>query len=366
MKKLKIGIGIAVSLLLLSGVCHYFLTSVQAEEKASAAPASCIAVYDGMRIHPWTDGEELYLFLPSHFVWEETELIFSGDGIELNGEPVQGGVSLSTLQEEQPYCFLDEEHLERQLYVQQSANVGTVYIETSSGTMASVDADKEYGESGRIQVYDADGNSNYEGHLSQIKGRGNVTWIPEKKSYGIKLAYEADLLGMGSAKKWILLNNVYDGTGLRNKLCLDLAKEVGLPFAVEAEWVDLYLNGSYNGNYLLCEKVEIGKNRIEIGTESDADDTASGYLLERNSYYDALGKFKTTDGNPFTLSYPKEPTEAQLSYISDRVQRIEDLILAGKYEEAGAYLDWDSFFLRYLVDEAVLNHDTGVDRKSVV
>lgn len=352
--------GLGLSLLILTGVCYHFLTKIQAEEDESAAPESCMAVYDGVSIHPWTDGEEMYLFLPSYFVWEETELFFSGDGNELNGEPVRGGVSLGTIQEAQGYSFLDQEGLERQLYVQQSEHVGTVYIETSSGSMASVDADKEYGESGRILVYDADGNPNYEGHLSQIKGRGNVTWLAEKKSYGIKLEYEANLLGMGSSKKWILLNNVYDGTGLRNKLCLDLAKEVNLPFAVEAEWVDLYLNGSYNGNYLLCEKVEIGKNRIEISTESDTDDTASGYLLERNSYYDALGKFKTTDGNPFTLSYPKEATEEQLSYISERVQMIEDLILAGEYEKAGAYLDWNSFFLRYLVDEAVLNQDTGV------
>lgn len=360
MKKRKIGMGLGLSLLILTGVCYHFLTKIQAEEDESAAPESCMAVYDGVSIHPWTDGEEMYLFLPSYFVWEETELFFSGDGNELNGEPVRGGVSLGTIQEAQGYSFLDQEGLERQLYVQQSEHVGTVYIETSSGSMASVDADKEYGESGRILVYDADGNPNYEGHLSQIKGRGNVTWLAEKKSYGIKLEYEANLLGMGSSKKWILLNNVYDGTGLRNKLCLDLAKEVNLPFAVEAEWVDLYLNGSYNGNYLLCEKVEIGKNRIEISTESDTDDTASGYLLERNSYYDALGKFKTTDGNPFTLSYPKEATEEQLSYISERVQMIEDLILAGEYEKAGAYLDWNSFFLRYLVDEAVLNQDTGV------
>lgn len=38
----------------------------------------------------------------------------------------------------------------------------------------------------------------------------------------------------------------------------------------------------------------------------------------------------------------------------------EGLLLAGKYEEAGAYLDWNSFFLRYLVDEVVLNQDSGV------
>ena len=91
MKKRKIGMGLGLSLLILTGVCYHFLTKIQAEEDESAAPESCMAVYDGVSIHPWTDGEEMYLFLPSYFVWEETELFFSGDGNELNGEPVRGG-----------------------------------------------------------------------------------------------------------------------------------------------------------------------------------------------------------------------------------------------------------------------------------
>ena len=360
MKILKSGVAIVASLLVLVCVCCHEGAETQAEGQDAFSGEFCTAVYDGVAIRPWRDGDELRLFLPSYFVWEETVLRFAEAGATLDGEPVEGMVSLSAYQEDQPYSYRNGDSREWKLYVQKSRDVGTVYIETVSGTMAEVDADKEHRESGMIQVRDADGNQDYAGYLTQIKGRGNVTWLAEKKSYGIKLASEADLLGMGTARKWILLNNVYDGTGLRNKLCLDLAKEVGVSFAVEAEWVDLYLNGSYNGNYLLCEKVEIGDNRIEIADGSEQNNTQGGYLLERNSYYDADGKFKTADGNPFTLSYPKEPTEAQLSYISERVQTIEDLLLARKYEEAGAYLDWNSFFLRYLVDEVVLNQDSGV------
>ena len=35
-------------------------------------------------------------------------------------------------------------------------------------------------------------------------------------------------------------------------------------------------------------------------------------------------------------------------------------MLAGDLETAGEYLDWDSFILRYVLDETVLNQDTGV------
>ncbi len=359
MKGLKSGLVIAASLLVLFCVCHRTEMDTQAEGESLVPAENCTAVYDGIIVRPWVDGEEIYLFLPSFFVWDETELVFPDQEASLDGKQVGERVSLADYREDEPYSYR-EDGQEKQLYIKQSRDVGTVYIETSSGSMEAVDADKEYKESGMILVCDALGNQDYAGYLTQIKGRGNVTWQAEKKSYGIKLSSEADLLGMGAARKWILLNNVYDGTGLRNKLCLDLAKEIDVPFAVEAEWVDLYLNGSYNGNYLLCEKVEIGDNRIAISDSSTSNDIDTGYLLERNSYYDADAKFKTDDGNPFTLSYPKEATEDQLTYIAERVQTIEDLILDGQYEEAGAYLDWDSFFLRYLVDEAVLNQDTGV------
>ena len=42
------------------------------------------------------------------------------------------------------------------------------------------------------------------------------------------------------------------------------------------------------------------------------------------------------------------------------MQKIEDAVLAGDLEAAGEYLDWDSFILRYTLDETVLNQDTGV------
>ena len=233
----------------------------------------------------------------------------------------------------------------------QSANIGSVFIETDSGSMEQVDADKEYREGGRILVMDAEGEIGHIGVLDFIKGRGNATWRSDKKSYAVKLSDAADLFGMGEAKDWILLCNGFDGSKIQNKLCLDMAAAAGLAYSVQSEWIDLYLNGVYHGNYLLCEKVEAGENRVEIG---------EGFLIERDYYFDKENGFYTEDGNPFSLSYPQTLTQEELEEIAGHLKKIEDEVLAGDLETAGEYLDWDSFILRYVLDETVLNQDTGV------
>ena len=43
-----------------------------------------------------------------------------------------------------------------------------------------------------------------------MKGRGNVTWLREKKPYKIKFENKVDIFNMGKAKTYNLLNNYMD------------------------------------------------------------------------------------------------------------------------------------------------------------
>ena len=51
-----------------------------------------------------------------------------------------------------------------------------------------------------------------------------------------------------------------------------LTQELGIQYAITFETADVYINGKYNGTYLVTSKVESGSNRVEI-----ADDD---YLME--------------------------------------------------------------------------------------
>ncbi len=98
----------------------------------------------------------------------------------------------------------------------------------------------------------------------KMRGRGNITWLADKKSYQVTLDKREDLLGMGSAKKWALVANSGDYSLLRNEVFLSLAEDMGLPYPAKIQQVDLFINGEYRGEYSLCTKVEVGANRVNI------------------------------------------------------------------------------------------------------
>ena len=83
-----------------------------------------------------------------------------------------------------------------------------------------------------------DGKVVYDGKLTQIKGRGNSTWVQSaKKSYQIKLDKKCDLLQTGNKdnknKTWTLITDYLDGTSLRNATAYELAQRLGVRSAVD-------------------------------------------------------------------------------------------------------------------------------------
>jgi hypothetical protein len=100
---------------------------------------------------------------------------------------------------------------------------------------------------------------------SVMKGRGNYSWSFRRKSFTLKLGKKADLCGMGSNKKWALVANDYDKSLMRNSLAGYLgSKLTNLSWTPKSRPVDLYVNGSYRGNYLLIERVSIDPLRVNV------------------------------------------------------------------------------------------------------
>lgn len=107
--------------------------------------------------------------------------------------------------------------------------MAAIYLDVASGSMDYIHEDLDHSESGRIRVYKADGSLGYSGRVKSIGGRGQSTWAAAKKPYSMTLSDRADLLGMGKAKKWILLANAYDSSHLRNKIFWTLPPQLGRP-----------------------------------------------------------------------------------------------------------------------------------------
>lgn len=280
-----------------------------------------------------------------------------------------------------------------------SGKLPTLYVSTQSGNMEALDADKSYKEKAFVELLDETGKELFSEDIKSISARGNQTFGYEKKSYQIRLKSPEDFMGMGESDTWILLCNVYDPAYIRNKLTYEMALQAGMPASPRSEYIDVYFNGVYSGMYQLCEKVQVGENRIEIGDlekqnralngevldyiegfvsednrrkgtrlASDPQDITGGYLIEHDygaKYEEETSGFITGLGDHYVLKNPQHASEAEVAYISGLMQEIEDAIRTedGRHPVTGKhyteYIDLESWADKYLVEEITRNNGGG-------
>ncbi|MEZ3507724.1 MAG: CotH kinase family protein [Lachnospiraceae bacterium] len=347
-----------------------------------------------------------YLFLPTYANMSSVVIDFGGADRVMIGQgedtvSLKRGADLGALEIGKQYdlSFMKQGEIidQEQLVIMHSANLPAMFLETESGSMDKVDADKDYEEAGRVVLIDLDGSVVCADKLQHISGRGNSTWAYAKKSYGIKLKESADLFQMGSARNWILLSNVEDNTYLRNKITYDMAIAAGMEGAPQSRYLDVYINHEYHGMYQLCEKIEIDQQRIPIEdlglqnkklnkeiesaerfhagdrkgvlVDHEPYDRSGGYLLERDvseKYGSEISGFVTPIlRDNYTVKEPKYASQEEMDYISRFVSDMEAAIVAedGINADTGMsyldYIDLKSFAQKYIIEELCKNNGGG-------
>lgn len=205
---------------------------------------------------------------------------------------------------------------------------------------------------------------------TSIRGHGNVTWVRyPKKAYSLKLDKKTSLAGMKAAKRWVLLANWADRTLLRNDVAFEIARHTSLEWTPSGTFVELVLNGNYVGSYYLCEKIQIGKNRLNI-TEMNYDDDSEeaitgGYLMEIDTYFDEVFKFRSAVYNlPYQFRNPDEETlsKKMFDYMQQYVNQMELLLSDDQSLQSGRhkdYIDLQSFADWWIVNELCFNKDVA-------
>lgn len=347
--------------------------------------------------------DRYYLFLPADTDTSALEVRFSCDSLKINGKKVRSGKKTKILTPNAPLT-VEGGGKEYPLTVLVSENLPAVFIHTESGSLSAVRADKAHKEAGSATVAENGRFAVKNAPLQYIKGRGNSTWDTwtDKKPYNIRFEEKVALFGMGAAKKWCLLANAFDQTLLRNSAAFAFSKTLSIPYAVVARQVDLYINGNYEGNYLLSESVQVGDGRVDIrdleaenedlnpsvsvdalpagGTDGDPlapgsrkwtqlpnepADRTGGYLLEfdfRDRYAKEPAGFVSDRGQCVVIKSPEHASKAQVEYIAALYQEMEDAVYSETgYNAAGrhfsSYLDPDSFARMYLLLEFTMNFD---------
>ena len=249
----------------------------------------------------------------------------------------------------------------------QRMGLPVVYVDTPG--QVAITSKEIWTESSDMKVVLADGTIDYEGKTS-IRGRGNSTWGMPKKPYAIKLDKKASILGMPSHKRWVLLANWMDRTLMRNHIAFKLSKETGLDWTVRGDFVEVVLNGEHLGCYYLCEQIKVDKNRVNItelkNTTVDPQEITGGYLLEFDTNYDEVNKFRSAYYNlPVMLKDPDEDAinTLQLNYITDYINNtIEGEFQKADYITTRNYtnnLDVNSFIDWWIVHELTANGEAS-------
>ena len=259
-------------------------------------------------------------------------------------------------------------------------------------------------EAANVLMLAGDGSVNAAEKLTSFKVRGNSTFFASKKPYQFKMEHKQPLAGMEKNKTWILLANWFDISLIRNQLTFDLCREIGLTSTPDCRQVEMYMNGAYYGTYLLTEKIQLKKGRLEIADleevleelngkdvydsakfkksrgngiakglrwftlPQEPEDVTGGYLLEIEkalhfSMMEDGAGFTTEDGMCVVIKEPTHAGEREVKYIAGLVNDFhkavnqKDGISPKTGKHYSSYIDMDSFALKITAEEFCANYD---------
>ena len=246
-----------------------------------------------------------------------------------------------------------------------------LYVDTE-GT--EINSKEDYVE-GSVSIIGSNDFPDLSSAEMKIKGRGNSTWWqggigrPDnmKKPFQIKFGDKTKVLNMPKDKKWVLLAEISDISLIRNKIVREIANMGSFDYIPQAEYTELFINNKHAGTYLIGQKVEESKNRVNIGDD--------GYLVEIDT--DAHGRIEEDDvyfrSNVWSSHYKdgvfniKEPSldfdSEKFNLIKDHINSFEDALFGDNFKDPDigyrSFIDLSSFIDWFLVNEISKNQDAA-------
>ena len=301
-----------------------------------------------------------YLFLPADESLADTVLSFSGSVTAASAGTLdrEHGTLIGAFAASDRVTLTLDGGKTVQICAKQSS-LPSLRLTLNGTTLEQVHRDKNVKYPGNDLVL-TDGDDVLTGTV-ELKGRGNSTWREyAKKPYQIKFSKKTSVLGMPAAKKWILLANASDDSMIRTRLVYDAAEQMGFPYVTEYKYVDLWVDGEYLGVYLIGEKAEIGKNRLNLQDPAGAMfELDNGFATDEDHYF-----FEGRLNSYFALKEIVEEDDAHIAQAMSNFQtamtRFTTALTSEGWEnlslaQLNRMIDVDSLARYYLMNEYVLN-----------
>jgi hypothetical protein len=152
---------------------------------------------------------------------------------------------------------------------------------------------------------------------------------------------------------------------------MSFARQIGMNASL-TKYVEVVINNSYQGVYVLMEKIKVDKNRVNIATlkpeDVSGDELTGGYIVKIDkSTGTNYGTFRSnyTNTNGFSIQYyyhlPKTINDTQRNYIRAYIRKFEDAIYSKDFKDDlngyHQYVDLSSFAKMFIVNEVSRNID---------
>ena len=355
-------------------------------------------------INPWFDEKNgmYYAFIPktARSVSADSAFDMTAEGI---GEIINITSGSDILVKSSPdilYTFelrLSDGNIERSSFEYKFLDdIPSVFLDIGPGGIEYISESKENEVSGSLDFYDNEGKERWTGELASVRSRGNTSFNAPKKNYVLDFDDSTDLLGTGKSEKWFLMAQYGDGTMIRTALAYSYLRDHSDLAYIDVSFVDLYVNGIYEGLYLLGKSrsaANFGLTDLEeINRKSNPEIKAGymetvvsddglvhawniphtpakhtgGYMLEvigAPVFETTFPAFVSSHGICYELKSPDNASIDEVLYIKSRIDEMEQAIYSedGINHETGRrfdeYIDISKWAQYFLVKEGMSDAD---------
>ena len=297
------------------------------------------------------------------YMTDISELVPTFEGefydIKVGPKAQQSGVTANDFTREVVYRVTNSKGKWKDYKVKVYSFTGLPVVTIETDGRAEITSKEDYVNGTMTISKTADYDEGFEGSI-RIRGRGNATFLSyPKKPYKVKLDSKAEILGMPADKDWVLLANYTDKTLLRVAIAFKVSEMLEMPWTPKMHFVELFLNGRYQGSYQLGEHVKVAGHRLDVDDD--------GYMIERDNYYNLEPVYFTTEvtGQHFTFKYPDtdDLTSEQLTFINEYMNGFERALYSEDFRDPvkgyRRYIDPETFAKWYLINEVLCNKDTN-------
>ncbi|NUM30775.1 MAG: CotH kinase family protein [Bacteroidetes bacterium] len=215
-------------------------------------------------------------------------------------------------------------------------------------------------------------SSSFFNYLITIEYRGSTSQMFPKKPMGFTTVNKSladtnvSLLGMPSEHDWVLNATYNDKTLMRDVLTYEMARRTGR-YATRHRYCELFINGNYEGIYVLMEKVKRDKNRVDIAKlepkDTTGNDLTGGYILKIDKTTGNNNGGFSLNGVYYQYDYPNgdDMQVKQKNYIQSYLSTFETILAGSNFTNPTTgwrkYADINSFIDYSIMNEISKNVD---------